>query len=711
MKKYAIILLVALLGPLVAASQTKIMTVEEASGMNRKLYPATLSQLQWAGDGKHFTWVAKNCLVGNNVKTEKADTLLRLETINSLFAAEGDEPLKSFPSIAYTAPDTFYFTVDGRIYRYDAVRNTMGLLNSFNEKAENTDVEKVGWKVAYTKENNLYISVNGKEVAVTQDANQGIVNGKSVHRNEFGIEKGTFWSPTGNHLAFYRMDESMVTEYPLVDISKRIAELVPTRYPMAGMASHHVTIGVYTPSTATTTWLKTEGPVEQYLTNITWSPDEKYIYVSVLNRDQNHMRLNQYEAATGIFIKTLLEETSDKYVEPLTGLHFLPDKSGRFIRESQQDGFNHLYMHNPDGTLASQLTKDAWVVKEFIGFDTECSTVYFMCNYQDPLDNQLYSCDLKTAKLTRLTRLPGTHRTLVSPDSKYILDNCNNPTMPNRVELLTSKGDPLRTILNAPDPLKDYTLGETTVFSLKADDNSDLWCRLIKPAGFDPTKKYPVIIYVYGGPHSQLVTNSWLAGGGLWLNYLAEMGFAVFTMDNRGTSNRGLAFEQAIFRNLGTPEVADQMKGVAYLRSLPWVDTARIGVNGWSYGGFLTLSMMLRHPGTFKVAVAGGPVIDWKYYEVMYGERYMDTPESNPEGYNTACILNYVKDLKGRVMILNGDQDGTVVPQNSLSFLKKCVDEGIQVDYFVYPGHEHNVRGKDRVHLNKKITDYFIEHL
>lgn len=704
------LLVAAMLLPLYAASQKKLLTIEEATGMNRKLFPASLSQVQWAGDGQTYVWTAKNCLIAGTVKQGGADTILRLDTLNSRLKAAGLDPVQSFPAITYTSPGTFTFNAKNRMIRMDLRSGNASVLATWSGEAENTDIEHTGWKTAYTKGNNLYVSVNGTEIPVTTDDQAGIVNGKTVHRNEFGIEKGTFWSPKGNLLAFYRMDESMVTEYPLVDISKRIAETAPTRYPMAGMTSHQVTIGIFNPDTRSTTWLRTEGPRDQYLTNITWSPDEQHVYVEVLNRDQNHLWLNQYEARTGAFVRTLLEETSEKYVEPLAGLFFLPG-SGQFIRMSQKDGFNHLYLHNPDGSLIRQVTKGPWVVKEWLGFSSDGKTGFFMCNQPDPLENQLFSCELSSGKTTRLTTLPGTHRALVSPDSKHVIDIFSNEGTPGRTDLLETKGTLVRTLLDAPNTLKDYEMGETSVFTLKSEDGSDLYCRLIKPPMFDPTRRYPVFIYVYGGPHSQMITRSWLSGAGLWLNYMAQQGFVVFTMDNRGTSNRGLAFEQAIFRNLGTVEVSDQMKGVEYLKTMPWVDSSRIGLNGWSYGGFLTLSMTLRNPGVFKVAVAGGPVIDWKYYEVMYGERYMDTPESNPEGYEKACLLNYVKNLTGRVLIINGDQDGTVVPQNSHTFLKKCVDEGIQVDYFVYPGHEHNVRGKDRVHLNKKISGYMTEHL
>ncbi|MFH1297064.1 MAG: DPP IV N-terminal domain-containing protein [Bacteroidota bacterium] len=520
-----------------------------------------------------------------------------------------------------------------------------------------------------------------------------------------------FWSPRGNLLAFYRMDESMVTDYPLVDIDPRIAEISLTKYPMAGMASHEVTIGVYNPVSGTTVYLNTGKPADQYLTNLTWSPDEQFIYVALLNRDQNHLWLNQYDASDGGFVKTLFEERSESYVEPQHELFFLPDDPEQFVWMSDRDGYYHLYLYRTSGELVNQLTHGEWVVTEFTGFDPKGTRAYFMCTKNSPLGDYLYAVDLKSGKLTEITRAQGSHRVELSDDAKYILDRYSSLTVPSRTDMLANSGKLIRVVQEAPNPLKDYKLGETRIFSFLNEDSTDLYCRLIKPVDFDSTCQYPVFIYVYGGPHSQLVTDSWLGGGGFFLNYLAQQGYVVLTLDNRGTANRGTAFEHDIFRKLGACELADQMTGVNYLKSLPWVDTTRIGINGWSYGGFMALTMALRNPGKFPVVVAGGPVIDWKYYEVMYGERYMDTPETNPEGYEAASLLNYVDSITGNILIIQGYHDNTVVPQNSLNFLKRCVEEGKQVDFFLYPNHPHNIRGKDRVHLNTMIVNYFNEHL
>ena len=692
-------------------AQTKLFTIEDATGLNRSLHPERLNQLQWCGDSPRFAHVTGNYLLSEHVNPHKQDTLLDLKTLNDKLAELEVKSLTRFPSVTFSNPTRLWFNYDGRIFQYNLDNQTIHITNSFNPKGRNVEIEPGQFHVAYTLDHNIRVAINQKEMQLTTDGGEGLEYGTSVHRNEFGINKGLFWSPKGNLLAFYRMDESMVTDYPLVDIDSRIAEVTPTKYPMAGMTSHEVTIGVFKPSSSSTIFLNIDGPSDQYLTNISWSPDEEFIYVAVLNRDQNHLWLNQYKVSDGSFVKTLFEESSESYVEPQNELFFLPDNSEQFVWMSDRDGYNHLYLYNTNGELMKQLTDGEWVVTEFAGFDPKGTRAYFMCTKNNPLGDFLYAVDHKSGELTEITTAPGSHRVVLSDDAKYILDTYSSLSIPSRTDLLDHRGKPLRIVQESPDPLKDYSLGETMIFAIPNADSTYLYCRLIKPVGFDSTKQYPVFIYVYGGPHSQLVTDSWLGGGGFFLNYMAQQGYVVFTMDNRGTANRGTAFEHAIFRKLGTLELDDQMTGVNYLKSLSWIDTTRIGINGWSYGGFMALTMTLNNPGQFKVVVAGGPVIDWKYYEVMYGERYMDTPEANQEGYDSSCLINYVDNITGDILIIQGYQDNTVVPQNSLNFLKKCIEEGKQVDFFLYPNHPHNVRGKDRVHLNTMIVDYFNERL
>lgn len=697
-----------LLAGLNSFAQQKSLSINDL--MSRKLYPQSLINLQWRNN-EVVTWVAANSLVGRNVKSDKADTLLTLSALNEGLKSAGIEPLKGFPGIDWRSSGGFTFENSGKLISFSLTDKKATILNTFDQDAENQDIEPTTGNVAYTLGNNLYVSVKGEKLAVTNDENKNIVNGQSVHRNEFGISKGTYWSPKGNLLAFYRMDQTMVTDYPLVDIDERVATVKNIKYPMAGMASHHVTVGVFDPQLNRVVYLQTGEPAEQYLTNISWSPDEKSVYIAVLNRDQDHMWLRQYDANTGAYLKTLFEETDKQYVEPLHPMYFLKTNPNQFIWQSRSDGWNHLYLYNTDGTLVNQLTSGNWEVTDFEGTDEKEEKVFFLSTEVSALERQLFSVEINSLKKQQLTQAAGTHTVFISPDGKNFIDRLSSVSVGSKYTLQPGKSAGGSLVFQDLNPLKDYSLGETRMVTLIAEDGRDLYARMITPVGFDPSKKYPVFIYVYGGPHSQLVTNSWLGGAGLFLNYMASKGYIVFTLDNHGTANRGTSFEQSIHRHLGVLEAADQMKGVEYLKSLPYVDATRIGLDGWSYGGFLTLTLKLKHPGVFKVASCGGPVVDWKYYEVMYGERYMDTPEQNPEGYKQACLLNYVDKLEGKLLVMHGGEDNTVVWQNSLKFVQQCISAGKQLDYFVYPNHEHNVSGKDRLHLYRKIAEYYEQNL
>ena len=595
--------------------------------------------------------------------------------------------------------------------------------------------------LAFTRQHQLFVrDADGNEVQLTTDGSRDIVYGEAVHRNEFGIEEGLFWSPDGQHLAFYRMDQSMVTDYPQVNIDPRIAQMEPDKYPMAGMTSHVVTIGIYDLKTGKTVYLKTpenkdnpgdpedlDTPV--YFSNITFSPDSKHVYLFELNRDQNDCRLVSYDAATGKREYVLCRETSDKYVEPLHPIQFLPWDNNLFILQSQKDGYNHLYLYNIKGECVKQLTSGPWEVLDVLGFNKKAKSIIIASNERHPLQRNIYNVDILTGLTTLLDNGEGVHRGVLSSDGSLLYDNYSTPTVPRVINLvrlhpIPEQSSPTRslspstlhpspsTLLTAPDPWEGYQQPLFESGSIKAADGvTDLYWRMVKPADFDAAKKYPTVVYVYGGPHAHNVEASWHWYSRTWETYMAQKGYIVFILDNRGSEHRGRDFEQATFRQLGQIEMQDQMKGVEYLKSLPYVDADRLGVHGWSYGGFMTISLMTNYPDVFKVGVAGGPVIDWQWYEVMYGERYMDTPQQNPEGYAKTSLIPQAKNLKGKLQIIIGYNDPTCVPQHTLSFLKACVEAGTQPDLFVYPGEGHNMMGHASVHLHERITQYFEDYL
>ena len=709
MKLYRLSLLAVVLGSSAFAQTQKFTMAEAVNGLRSNLAIKNISQFSWSADSKSYIQAVKGGYLQTDMKTNKQDTLISLYQLNKNF---GDKKLKGLPVVKFNANNKASFTANNQMYFIEKsgkdwkVEKTVAL----NEKASNLKVIDDNTLV-YTVKNNLFVKKNGKEVAITNDTNESIVNGQAVHRNEFGINGGIFVAPNNQNIAFYRMDQSMVADYPVIDWSVTPAQNHNVKYPMAGKTSHQVSLGVYNMKTEKTNFLNVEGEKDQYLTAITWSPDSKYIFVGVLNRGQNHLKMNQYDAATGNFVKTLFEETNDKYVEPQHPLLFLPNSNTDFIWQSQRTGYNHLFHYNLDKGLVGQITKGDWLVTDILGFNEKKKEIFYVSTQESPLERHLYKVNYTTYKTQKLDNASGMHSGILSNDGNFIYDSYSNSTTPRVANIINTNTLKQNTILTAENPLKNYQRPEIKNVTLKADDGTPLYGKIILPTNFDPNKKYPTIVYLYNGPHLQLVTNSFPSSGNLWYEYMAQNDYIVFTMDGRGSSNRGLKFEQAVFRNLGTTEMADQMKGVDYLKSLPYVDSERMGIHGWSFGGFMTTSFMLKYPEVFKAGVAGGPVIDWNMYEIMYTERYMDSPEENPEGYKNANLLDKVQNLKGKLLMIHGAQDDVVVWQHSINFLKSAVDKGVQLDYFVYPGHEHNVIGKDRVHLMQKVTDYFDQHL
>lgn len=699
----------------VMAQEKKSFTLEDLMPGGNNYYnllPQNRYGMQWWGDVCIHADIEEVKTI--HPVTGKENVLITLQEVNEMLAAQNLGKINHFynASFPYTGKQMLINTTGHRIL-IDADKKEVVWQQPIAPKAANQDWNKDSRSLAYTLDNNLFVTTaDGKTRQVTNEP-KGIVCGQSVHRQEFGITKGTFWSPKGNLLAFYRMDESMVTDYPQVNTSTRIATLEPDKYPMAGMTSHKVTVGVYNPSTQETVYLKAGDPTDRYFTNISWSPDEKSIYLIELNRDQNHSKLCRYDAQTGELDAVLIEETHPKYVEPQHPIIFLPWDDTKFIYQSQRDGFNHLYLYDTTGKLLKQLTQGEWVVQDILGFNEKAKEVIIMSTEVSPLQSNAYAVNVNTGKRRLIGNKDGMHNVQLSGSGKYVIDNYTSFTIPRNIDIVpvSGKGKTVN-LLTATNPMEAYNMPEITVGTIKAGDGkTDLYYRLIKPVNFDPNKKYPAVIYVYGGPHAQMIHNTRNYDARGWDIYMAQLGYVMLTVDNRGSSNRGLEFENCTFRQLGTEEMKDQVKGVDFLKSLGYVDNNRIGVHGWSFGGFMTTNLMLTYPDIFKVGVAGGPVIDWEYYEVMYGERYMDTPQSNPEGYMKANLKLRAGDLKGRLEIIIGANDPTCVPQHSISFLRACIDAGTQPDFFMYPGDGHNMFGRDRVHLYERITRYFEDHL
>ena len=703
------------------AQGQKLLTLEELNfgGVNyRKFVPERLYSTWW-GEQLMYQDVEETGMI--DMKSGERRKLFSLDDVNPRLDAaisrlDGfkDEKIRTLQYVTFPYPnETLALISNGHIrLLYDWKKGEVTWVQPCKGETETHWNEKSRIS-AFVKADQLCITdAEGKTRQITTDGSREIVYGQAVHRNEFGIEEGIFWAPDGNRFAFYRMDQSMVTDYPQVNTFERVATHEPDKYPMLGMTSHKVTVGIYDCTSGKVQYLNAGDPTDRYFTNIAWAPDSKTVYMFELNRLQNDSRLVSYDATTGDKLKELYSETSDKYVEPLHPIVFLPWDKSQFIMQSQKDGYNHLIIYNIGTGKTRQLTSGKFVVEELYGFNEKAKSVIIASNEANPIQRNIYAVDVKTGKRKPLDNARGYHFAMLSKSGQWLVDGYSEPDVPRNYDLVATATGKSTRLLTSKDPWEGYQQPIFESGTIKADDGvTDLYWRMVKPADFDPTKKYPTVVYVYGGPHAHNVDATWHWGSRSWETYMAQKGYVLFILDNRGSENRGLEFEQATWHQLGKVEMRDQMKGVEYLKSLPYVDADRLGVHGWSYGGYMTISLMTNYPDVFKVGVAGGPVIDWRWYEVMYGERYMGTPETNNEGIEACSLIPMAKNLKGKLQIIIGMNDPTVVPQHALSFLNACTEAGTQPDFFVYPGEGHNMRGHKSVHLHERITQYFEEFL
>lgn len=708
--KYLFILCIAFgTFPKINAQDKKTLDLETAVMQRGNLSPESISQLQWMGDTDFYTYVKDDELFRGN-KKKKDKVILTLAILNG----KGGFDLKKFPRIVWDSDTKFRFKKGEAYFTYDIKKKVGKEIMRFKKSAKNRDYHQGANRLAYTIENNLFIQDQQlKNYIQVTNNDEGIVAGVGYARQEFGITKGTFWSEDGSKLAFYQKDERNVTTYPLVEYNEKPATIRNIKYPMAGSSSEIPSVGIFDMATKKVTFLNLEEGKNDdsfYATNLAWGPEGKFVYLAIINRDQNHMWLKKYDAKTGEEITTLFEETNEKYIEPERPMIFTPSNPNEFLWFSERAGFDNLYLYNTKGKLLGK-TKLQFPITSFIGFDKEGRNAYFQATSEVFNETHGYSINISEMTVSKLTTEAGSHRITPSKSGNFFIDNWTNVDVPRTIDLVQNDGTKVKNLLTAANPMTEYQWAKPELFTMKSFDGTELYCRMIKPSNFDASIKYPVLVYTYNGPHVQLVKNRWMGGASLWMYSLAEEGYIVFTVDGRGSSNRGRDFEQAIFRRVGYVETKDQEFCTQWLKSQSFTDENRFAIHGWSYGGFMTNNLMLRTPGLFKVGVAGGPVIDWSLYEVMYTERYMDTPESNPEGFEKTLMTNYVTDLQGKLLEIHGAVDDVVVPQHSMSMLKASVDNGVQIDFFTYPGHPHNIRGKDRVHLMTKVLDYIKEGL
>lgn len=698
----------------ILAQNKQSLSLKEAVLKGRTtLAPQRLNNIQFLNNNLLSYSVNDNIILYDCNKFKIIDKI-SLNQVNSILKKVSKDTLNFIPSLFLNKSSfQFSFAVKNNYFVFDVKQRSVQ-----KDTAEHPDFSLENLVVsndpsvwAYTKDFNLYIHYQKKDIPISTDGNLNLTYGYPASRNEFGINEGVYFSHSVDKMAFFKVDHSEVNEYPIIHWTEYPAKNEFIKYPMAGQKSQKVSVGIYHLKTGKIVYVQENHDDYKYFTNICFTPDDKFILIAVLNRDQNFMKLNVYSAEDGKFVKTLFEEKHDKYVEPLTPAYFVKNNPQQFIWRSNRDGYYHLYLYDMNGKLLKQLTRGNWEVKKILSFSKDGKKIYFLANAESPIEQDIYCVELSSGKMERISKEKGFHNAIMDDNGEFVLDLFSSCYVPGRYFITNMKNKQSQLLFESANPLEKYHTGRWKPIVLKSFDGSDLYGRIFYPVNFDSTKKYPVLVYLYNGPHLQLVTNSWMMGGEVWYHYMAEKGFIIFTIDGHGTPFRGREFEQSTFRKLGEVEMKDQMIGVEYLKSLPYVDASRMALFGWSFGGFMTCSIMTKYPDVFKVAVAGGPVIDWSYYEVMYTERYMDTPQQNPDGYKQTSILNSIQNLKGKLLVIHGAEDDVVVWQHSMMLLKTAIDKGVQLDYFVYPTHKHNVLGKDRAHLIEKVCQYIIENI
>lgn len=715
-RRVAVLAALLLLPSFVSAQAVTQLTLETVLKRGASLL-APLPQVLWLPGG-HDATVIVTADDGNQTLHRLADGKLADEVL--LAAADVQKALGEeiagparFPAMSWVDATTLRCELDHRVARWtlgaERATDVLTWVDDENDAAAASAIAPGDLHVAYLRHHQLWLAAaDGRVRQLTFDGSPDIVYGGAAHRAEFGITGGLFWSADGRFLAFYREDQRPIAPYPYQDLDQVPTAPVHGRYPMAGRVHSKVQVGVCDTRDFAVRWLEHDDDADVYWTNVTFGPGDS-VCVALVNRGQDHAQLVRFDARTGKRLQVLVDENDPEWVEPEHGPTFLPD--GRFLWWSARDGYRHLWLCAADGSVVRQVTKGAFDVQRLLGLAADGKTVWFEASGEDPRQCHLFAASVDRDEVRQLTHERGTHHGELSPDQAWASATWSNlETRPSArlLDLQTGAVVPLPT---PTDPLRAFALPTQRLFQVKGENDTLLYGHLSLPPDLKEGQRCPVLLYVYGGPHAQLVTDQWLGGRALWLQALAAEGYVVCSLDNRGTPNRGVDFEQAIHRRLGTPEVQDQLCAIDWLTQQPFVDAARIGVHGWSYGGYLTLRLLLLAPKRFACGISGAPVTDWAMYETGYGERYMDTPLENAQGYLGASCLPLADQLATPLLLVHGTDDRTVMWSHSLAFVDRCIELGRPLRYFPYPMQQHGLVGRDRVYFLRQLHTFLAEHL
>jgi len=687
--------------------------------------------LAWTPDGKQLSYFetrgsgkdAKTELWAMDAATGERRLLVAADKLESILPGETSRPTQA-TGLGRRAPSQYQWAPDGKGILFQGltalvwldVKSQVGrTLVSGRASIADPKISPDGRFVSFVRDHNLcLVSVtDGKQRAITQGGTEEIRKGELdwVYPEELEIKTAYWWAPDSSAIAYLEMDERKVTQYPLVDFSSPSGEAEMERYPVAGGANPIVRVLVASLNGGKPRAMDTGAETDIYIPRVNWLNDSKRLGIQRLNRMQTTLDLLIADATTGK-ARAALSENDANWINLSDDLYFLKDGK-RFLWSSERSGYRHLYLYDLEGEQLAQLTRGEWEVSAVEAIDEAKGLVYFTATEKSPLERQLYRVALDGTGFTRLTKDAGTHAAVFAPHAAAFYDTYSNAAAPPRQDLYRADGSHIATINeNKIEELADYRLSPTEFVTVKSHDGVQLNASIIKPPDFDPQKKYPVLVYTYGGPHSQVARNVWGGANFLWNELMAQKGYIIFSLDNRGSAGRGHAFESPLHFRLGAQELSDQRDGVQYLKSLPYVDSNRIGIWGWSYGGHMTLHAMFEAGDDFKAGFAGGPVTDWRYYDSIYTERYLGLPQKNEKGYQDSSPVKYAAQLKGKLLIAHGTVDDNVHFANTLSVINDLIELGKYVEVLASPGRGHGVTDPPALRvLMQRVTQFFLDNL